>query len=76
MNELLPWLKWLESKGIHACSVEVPLETPAIPLAETDSDQSRGAIDKPATPKPSENLSEAELDLFRTGPYSDWGINE
>ena len=72
MNELLPWLKWLESKGVHPCSMEVPLNAPAIPVAGVESHPSP----QEAVRKAGENASDAELDLFRSGPYSDWGINE
>jgi len=76
MNELGPWLKWLESRGIHSCSVEVPLDTPTVPDSEVDSSPRPGPAAKDSDRKSTENSSEIELGLFRTGPYSDWGINE
>ena len=76
MNELRPWLKWLESRGIHSCSVEVPLDTPTVLDSEVDSSPSPGPAAKDSDRKSTENSSEIELGLFRTGPYSDWGINE
>ena len=76
MNQLRPWLNWLESRGIYPSSIELSLADPTVGDALPNPEGPTKALEKEAAPSPVENGTKTELDLFRTGRYSDWGINE